>query len=236
MVADDAYAYCATLTRDQWAWEFLRRNPQYQADYTQFIAIWRALEADYGAPPNRDFTRWKQDPRAYGPLDAATTETLNPISGDLCIGEDDRVFIECWMGAKWGFHKFPLDPERVVPGPDELSWRPPPQSDVEVGEPYRLDIRFDLSLPLPPQLDAAKFRLVCRGAEDRGESTRTLDCDAAAARWRRSDGCGQFQTSGRSKRAGCRRLSRDPEAGGRQFEIRTARCATGQGCVSLFMT
>ncbi len=30
---------------------------------------------------------------------------------------------------------------------------------------YRLDIAFDLSLPLPPQLEAAKFRLVSRAAE-----------------------------------------------------------------------
>jgi len=56
----DPYAYCATLTRDQWAWEFLRRNPEYRSDYQQFIAIWRALEADYGEPPNRDFQRWKR--------------------------------------------------------------------------------------------------------------------------------------------------------------------------------
>src|SRR3569833_2215037 len=64
----DAYAYCTVLTRDQWAWEFLRRNPDYRADYRRFITLWHALEADYGAPPNRDFSRWKQDPRAYGPL------------------------------------------------------------------------------------------------------------------------------------------------------------------------
>ncbi|MBW8330271.1 MAG: hypothetical protein K0M48_14295, partial [Thiobacillus sp.] len=31
--------------------------------------------------------------------------------------------------------------------------------------PYRLDLTFDLSLPLPPQLEAAKFRLVSRAAE-----------------------------------------------------------------------
>lgn len=62
----DAYSHCTGLTRDQWAWEFLRRNPDYQADFRRFIALWQALEADYGAPPNRDFQRWKRDPRAYG--------------------------------------------------------------------------------------------------------------------------------------------------------------------------
>lgn len=164
MSADDAYAYCATLTRDQWAWEFLRRNPDYQADYRQFIAIWRALEADYGAPPNRDFARWKQDPRAYGPLPGqGEPETT---TGELCAAEDERVLLECWLGAKWGFYKFPLDPARISPGPDELSWRPPPPRDeAAIEAPYRLDIAFDLSLPLPEQLEAARFRLVSRAAE-----------------------------------------------------------------------
>ena len=125
-----------------------------------------ALEADYGAPPHRDFARWKQDPRAYGPLDHGASETLDNVSGDLCVGEDDRVFIECWMGAKWGFHKFPLDPERATPpAPDELSWRPPPAAEPRpADDAFRLDIPFDLSLPLPPQLEAAKFRLVSRAA------------------------------------------------------------------------
>ena len=159
----DAYAYCATLTRNQWAWEFLRRNPDYQRDYAAFIAIWHTLEAAYGAPPNRDFSRWKQDPRAYGPL-PGDTELAAP-AGELCTVDDERVLLECWMGAKWGFHKFPLDPTITAPAPDELSWRPPPQSASPIDEAYRPDLSFDLSLPLPPQLEAARFRLVSRAAE-----------------------------------------------------------------------
>jgi hypothetical protein len=159
----DDYAHCASLTRDQWAWEFLRRNPAYQADYRQFIALWHALEADYGAPPHRDFPRWKLDPRAYGPLPGAAA--LGSPSGELCLGDNEQVLLECWMGAKWGFYKFPLDPARTAPGTDELSWRPPPQADAPVEAPWRLDLAFDLSLPLPPQLEAAKFRLVSRAAE-----------------------------------------------------------------------
>ena len=159
----DAYAGCAALTRDQWAWEFLRRNADYRSDYHRFIAVWRALEADYGAPPHRDFSKWKLDPRAYGPL-PGDAELAAP-AGELCTVDDERVLLECWMGAKWGFYKFPLDPERTAPGPDELSWRPPRQADMAVAAPFRLDIAFDLSLPLPPQLEAAKFRLVSRAAE-----------------------------------------------------------------------
>jgi len=180
----DDYAYCARLTRDQWAWEFLRSNPDYRRDYQAFIAIWRALEADYGAPPNRDFSRWKRDPRAYGPLPGGA-ELAAPGS-ELCTVDDERVLLECWMGAKWGFHKFPLDPDRTAPAPDELSWRPPPQPDTPVEAPYRLDIAFDLSLPLPPQLEAAKFRLVSRAAELRRQGhAAPMTVANQRARWTR---------------------------------------------------
>ena len=180
----DTYAYCSALTRDQWAWEFLRRNPDYQRDYRIFIAIWHALEADYGAPPNRDFSKWKQDPRAYGPLPGEAD--LAATSGELCVGEDDRVLLECWMGAKWGFYKFPLDPARVAPAPDELSWRPPPQPAPLIDETYRLDLSFDLSLPLPPQLEAARFRLVDRAAELRRKGlTAPMTVANQRARWTR---------------------------------------------------
>jgi hypothetical protein len=180
----DAYATCAMLTRDQWAWEFLRRNPDYQRDYRAFIDIWHALEAEYGAPPHRDFQRWKQDPRAYGPL-PGETELAAP-GGELCVVDDDRVLLECWMGAKWGFYKFPPDPGRATPpGPDELSWRPPTAREPRPpDDAYRLDVPFDLSLPLPPQLEAAKFRLVSRAAELRRQGLAAPKTVAnQCARW-----------------------------------------------------
>lgn len=183
-MAQDPYACCATLTRDQWAWEFLRRNPDYRADYRRFIAVWRALEADYGAPPHRDFQRWKRDPRAYGPLPGA--DELDAARGELCTVDDDRVLLECWMGAKWGFHKFPLDPARAVPPlPDELSWRPPPPAAPRpAGDVRRVDVAFDLSLPLAPQLEAARFRLIGRAAElRRGGLAAPMTVANQRARW-----------------------------------------------------
>jgi hypothetical protein len=182
------YDFCAGLSRDQWAWEFLRRNPDYQSDYARFIAIWQALETDYGAPPQRDFQRWKQDPRAYGPLPGATPGSLDDAAGELCVVDDERVLIECWMGAKWGFHKFPLDPARSTPPtPDELSWRPPPPAaPLPEGDVYRLDLAFDLARPLPPQLEAAKLRLVSRAAELRRSGlSAPLSIASERARWER---------------------------------------------------
>ena len=182
------YAACAELTRDQWAWEFLRRNPDYQSDYAGFIVIWRALESDYGTPPQRDFQRWKLDPRAYGPLPGSTADSLDEATGELCMVDDELVLIECWMGAKWGFHKFPLDPARSTPPtPEELSWRPPPPAIPRPeGDLYRLDLAFDLARPLPPQLEAARLRLVSRATElRRCGLPAPLSVVSERARWER---------------------------------------------------
>ena len=143
----------------QWAWEFLRRNPAYQADYRDFIATWRALEAEYGAPPNRDFPRWKNDPRSTR---AAWDPSLS--TGAACVtDEEDKQLIECWMGAKWGFYQFPQDP--ALPAwqlEAPVNWRPalglrfnrPATSASEI------QLTFDLALPLPAQLEAAKSWLI----------------------------------------------------------------------------
>ena len=72
-------------------------------------AIWRALEADYGAPPGRDFTRWKADPRAYGPLASAPSDALEHATGDLCIGDDDLLYYTQLL--PYEIRKYSLDGE-----------------------------------------------------------------------------------------------------------------------------
>jgi hypothetical protein len=151
----------AQLDIGQWAWEFLRRNPEYQADYREFIATWQALEAEYGAPPNRDFFNWKNDPRASRP--AWDPEQM---TGAACTTDDeDRQLIECWMGAKWGFYQFPQDP--ALPAwelESPINWRPPPgfRFDRPVESGTDAQLVFDLTLPLPAQLEAAKQWLIGR--------------------------------------------------------------------------
>lgn len=147
----------------QWAWEFLRRNPAYQADYREFITTWQALEADYGKPPHRDFPRWKTDPRATRPAWDPSLST-----GAACVAdEEDKQLIECWMGSKWGFYQFPQDP--ALPAwqlEAPINWRPAP--GYRFDRPAALDtdiqLTFDLALPLPAQLEAAKAHLVSRQA------------------------------------------------------------------------
>lgn len=168
---------CGNLDIGQWAWEFLRRNPEYQTDYAEFIATWQALETEYGIPPNRDFFRWKQDPRASRPAWDPSLAT-----GAACTTDDeDRQLIECWMGAKWGFYQFPQNPAL---GAEELAtpinWRPPPAFDFhsENISPGREKLNFDLFLPLPAQLEAARQWLVSAQIRLRRqglEAPRTLE-------------------------------------------------------------
>jgi len=47
----------------------MRRNSDYQQDYKWFISQWRALEQDYGVPPDNDLQAWKQNPRSYKIID-----------------------------------------------------------------------------------------------------------------------------------------------------------------------
>ncbi len=151
----------ADFSGAQWAWQFLRRNPQYRSQWQAFHATWLDLEAAYGRPPNRDFCAWKNDPRAWVP--ASHCEDSD------CRVDQDKVLIECAMGARWGFHKFPPDPAEDDPvGAGRLSWRDVAQ-DVAVVEaddqawlgenPGRVAIGFDLALPLREQLERTKRAL-----------------------------------------------------------------------------
>jgi len=155
------YAFTGTLDGAQWAWEFLRRNPQYQAEWRAFNSVWQALEAEYGRPPNRDFCAWRLDPRAW-------VHAADCPQGD-CRVDEDKVLIECALGARWGFYKFPPDPADEDPvGDGRLTWRECMEEVPEIGpedapwlgaDPARVALGFDLSLPLRDQLERAKRRL-----------------------------------------------------------------------------
>lgn len=177
------YAFTAELDAAGWAWQFLLRCPGYRTDYQWFSQTWQALESEYGAPPERDFFRWKQDARAWRPE--------NEIAGcgtDICPGEGDKVLIECWMGAKWGFRKFPPDPD--IAFPDELAWR----TQTLILEPLSVEavaslsaeqvaLAFDLDLPLAPQLEAARLRLAQLRHGLARDGMTPLSPSQAAPRW-----------------------------------------------------
>jgi hypothetical protein len=82
--------------------------------------------------------------------------------------DGDKVLIECAMGARWGFYKFPPDPKDADPvGEGRLAWREVqarvslPEEDpvCTVASGSHALVCFDLTLPLPDQLESAKRRL-----------------------------------------------------------------------------
>ena len=157
----EEYAFTHNLSGAQWAWEFLRRNRDYRQEWAAFNEVWQALEAAYGRPPDRDFCAWKADPRAW--VKAADC----PASD--CRVDQDKVLIECAMGARWGFYKFPPDPADDDPvGEGRLAWRET-ERDIPVvsdgdsewlgDDEARVALGFDLTLPLREQLERAKRTL-----------------------------------------------------------------------------
>jgi len=191
-----AYASLAGYTGAQWAWEFLRRNPDYQVQWRIFDQTWQALEAAYGRPPDRDFCAWKNDPRAWIPArDCADGE---------CRVDQDKVLIECALGARWGFYKFPPDPRDATAAIEgRITWRAREHASLllPVGAGFepatQAALLFDLDLPLKDQLEHARRELVVlqrtrrkqgmpmRGiagmAEELARELRLLDAQAAAA-------------------------------------------------------
>lgn len=157
----ERYAYTEALNGAQWAWEFLRRNPKYQAEWSAFNTLWNTLEEAYGRPPNRDFCAWKADPRAW--VSSAECQESD------CRVDQDKVLIECAVGARWGFYKFPPSPAEDDPvGNQCLKWREVEESIPIVGPADRdwlgdnaalVALGFNLGLPLREQLERAKRTL-----------------------------------------------------------------------------
>jgi hypothetical protein len=157
----EGYAFTHSLSSVQWAWEFLRRNPLYQAEWSEFNALWNTLEAAYGRPPHRNFCAWKADPRAW-------VRVADCPDSD-CRVDQDKVLIECAMGARWGFYKFPPSPQDDDPvGAQRLQWRPVEESTPIIGpsdkgwlgdDANRVALGFDLALPLRDQIERAKRTL-----------------------------------------------------------------------------
>ncbi len=56
-----AYAHTSRLTRLQWAWEFLRRNPEFQVDLAHALEAAELIESSSAVTINRsmtDLSRW----------------------------------------------------------------------------------------------------------------------------------------------------------------------------------
>jgi len=161
------YAYTERLNKEQWAWEFLRRNPEYQRDYKVFIHRWNSLEADYGKAPNQDKKRWDNDLRSLANEWNAEMTLLESLPDkEESNASQETVSIESWMGAKWGLSTFPLDPSIDSPHiPDDLHWR---DQQIDMGDIHFdaqdhapiVQLNFDLRYSLKDQFEAAHKDLI----------------------------------------------------------------------------
>ena len=155
------YDFCGELDGARWAWEFLRRNPLYRSQWQEFNNTWQQLEAEYGAPPHRDMQRWRADPRAW----RAGAE-IEDCDERGCVSDGNRLAIECWLGARWGFYKFPMSPDRRADDTNwDMAWRELDTAAVLLAEPEaeyfandtnKIALGFDLAQPLASQFDDAR--------------------------------------------------------------------------------
>lgn len=187
------YDYTLVLNSAQWAWEFLRRNPDYQADWTWFSSTWQQLETAYGAPPHRDMQCWRADPKAW-----RSRAEIDGCDDRGCASDGERLAIECWMGARWGFYKFPLNPELRADSPAwDLAWREleteavlldgqTDGTDAEYfgGDSHKVALGFDLARPLGAQFEDARRLLAVLQRQHRKAGLQMQTVENLRDRWR----------------------------------------------------
>lgn len=103
---------------EQWAWEFLRRNPQYRADWREYQSLCDALRKRYGTKIGADreptaFAAWDlrdaeaivyDPPRLNGESEEAWITRVGKSAEPLAFGR--------WVSKKWGIGcAIPPDPE-----------------------------------------------------------------------------------------------------------------------------
>lgn len=184
------YSYLESLnksssSKEQWAWEFLRRNPEYQRDYKVFIQRWNELVKDYvdstssgidaisescevkNQLPEKKLKLWQSDMRSL----AFEGQDEMKLLDDLPVKDGNNPYqethqIEDWMMAKWGFSSFPLDPSIQSPKiPNQLTWQEQTINldeilfDAQTPDPIT-QLNFDLRYSLKDQLEAAHKDLI----------------------------------------------------------------------------
>jgi hypothetical protein len=158
------YTHTARLGCAQWAWEFPRR----QSRLPHRLAVVLAKLAGAGGRLRRDtatcLRRWKHDPRAF----RQETDTAG-----ACVVDDDKVLIECWMGAEWEFYKFPVDPAREAASVGEdLVWR---------DAPHRVCAQRPETNKFLPSISPARSR-----SNSNRRAWRSSPCSRVQARGRRA--------------------------------------------------
>lgn len=102
------YEYTETLNLEGWAWEFLRRNPEYKAEWAEYLKKKTKLEKIYGK-----IASWKTKKLEAEPMAWHYDPPKNPGESDhvwrmRCIaegGNPDRTLIMKGLAKKWGLRQ-----------------------------------------------------------------------------------------------------------------------------------
>jgi hypothetical protein len=140
-----------TLPNHRWAWEFLRRNPDYRKDWASVLARYLANPGDYFAlgqtaagyaeqvSADDSWNPLPEHPNFYLPADESPKWSLRDIVNPAT---DDPEFLAFVLQFGFLFFKREGAPLPVYPGGAKYPWT-----------------FFNLNLPLKPQLENARKML-----------------------------------------------------------------------------
>lgn len=156
-----------------WAWEFLRRNPEYQKDFIELqnyldeCAYDAKIAASSDTPVN---TFWICDPPAMpSENEKSYMDRMADFDGPVIMTPAWR-----WFAEKWGLNRLQ---EPAVPHTQTLRFEQGgavavtgkytrmsghSRANMRLKSDFEMWIKFDLSQPLEAQIKAAKRRLYAR--------------------------------------------------------------------------
>jgi hypothetical protein len=151
------YEFDDRLDRARWAWEFMRRNSEYRADYAESKAAWKAIPRD----GHSHIYRGESAERAL-----AADELSRKLGakwgqrGPIWDPSSDQV--PPWFGA------FPIEPDA-----DEVDsyYRESEPGGLLEQVPEFVTLTFDARMPIPPQLERAGAIIEARQLQVGTEST-----------------------------------------------------------------
>jgi hypothetical protein len=118
------YAYTSSLKPEGWAFEFLRRNKEYQTDYKRLEKAHQTLTKKYGPQSKETKSKWYADPLFwhYEP-DLFPGEKYNEwVDRAVHQGvEPQRTKLHEHVSNKWGLRSFPPNPSHPAYSPPQFS-------------------------------------------------------------------------------------------------------------------
>ena len=180
-----SYEYTQELNSQGWAWEFLRRNKGYRADYIAFATLKNQVAQEFG--PIQSWNKsalkgctaaWYHEPAKY-PEETVKAWKVRAIVAGV---EPYRALIHIGFARRWGLEEM-ADPDKgaeqgvhFLPADAPPIWYRAEQIEVdsryaddEEGLPIQAFARIDLTQSITPQLAALRKLLVQEQKRLKGE-------------------------------------------------------------------